>query len=319
MKSSNARFSRSHNPLALLAAISSCAALMPLSAQATENGGSSYPLGVNTVLSGRLPPPGLTPFVYLSSYRSDELMGNDGSKRAGISDFSANVKAASLRLDYVYEGVSILGAGVESRLALPYVDGEIRFDVNTPRGKIRRQGSASGFGDLMVAPLLLGWASPTVHQMAGVDIFIPTGKYDASRLFNPGRNYWSFGPWYGITAYPLPNLETSAKIIYLVNQENDSTNYRSGNEINIDYNIAYNFSKTLQVGINGYVYKQVSDDTLNGHAVNGNGNRGQVFSFGPTIKYQTPSWGVVAKWQHEEAVENRSRGNRIWFQATARF
>lgn len=171
----------------------------------------------------------------------------------------------------------------------------------------------------MVAPLLLGWASPTVHQMAGVDIFIPTGKYDASRLFNPGRNYWSFGPWYGITAYPLPNLETSAKIIYLVNQENDSTNYRSGNEINIDYNIAYNFSKTLQVGINGYVYKQVSDDTLNGHAVNGNGNRGQVFSFGPTIKYQTPSWGVVAKWQHEEAVENRSRGNRIWFQATARF
>ena len=319
MKSSNARTSRTHKPVALPAAICCCAALMPLSAEATENGGSSYPLGVNTVLSGMLPPPGLTPYVYLSDYSSNELMGNDGSKRSGISNFSANVKAASLRLDYVYEDVSILGAGVGTRLALPYCDGEIRFDVETPMGKIHKEGSASGFGDLTVAPVLLGWKSKSVNQIAGLDIFIPIGSYDASRVFNPGRNYWSFGPWYGITAFPMENLEMSAKIIYLINQKNDDTNYLSGNELNMDYNIAYSFTKSLQVGINGYTYKQITDDIQDGHAVNGNGNRGQVISFGPTIKYQTPSWGVVGKWQHEEAVENRSRGNRFWLQATARF
>ncbi|MNC67380.1 hypothetical protein D3C75_1178710 [compost metagenome] len=78
--------------------------------------------------------------------------------------------------------------------------------------------------------------------MVGVDIFAPTGSYDKERAFNLGRNIWSVDPWYAFTAYPIEKLEVSAKIIYFFNETNSATDYHSGNEINVDYNIGYNFT-----------------------------------------------------------------------------
>jgi hypothetical protein len=37
------------------------------------------------------------------------------------------------------------------------------------------------------------------------------------------------------------------------------------------------------------------------------------------VKYQTPEFGVLMKWQHETLVENRARGERLWLQAVVRF
>ncbi|AUZ62252.1 phenol degradation related protein (plasmid) [Pseudomonas sp. XWY-1] len=265
-----------------------------------------------------MPPPGLTNFFYLSDYRANETKDSDGHDKSNIHDFDLHVQALSMRMDYVYTDYSILGAKVESRFALPFVKGDISFNVDTPVGRVRRSENQDGVGDLMLAPVILGWSSPRYHQLVGVDIFAPIGSYDKDRMFNSGRNTWSYGPWYAFTAYPLENLEVSAKLIYLVNGKNPDTDYRSGHEFNADYNLAYNFTREWQVGLNGYIYKQLSDDERDGHTF-GDGNRGQVVAFGPTIKYQTPEIGLVAKWQHETQVENRASGDRIWLQAVYRF
>ncbi len=311
---------RSHTRYASNACIGAlCMGLLcvPL-AQATEGGGSSYPLGVNTVGAGKMPPPGFTEFFYLSDYSANKTLDGDGDKKQGIHNFDLNVQALSIRVDYVYQDFTILGAKLASRLALPLIKGDISFDVDTPRGRVHRSDHQEGVGDLTVVPFVLGWSSPRYHQLLGLDVFAPIGSYDKDRLFNPGRNTWAYGPWYSFTAYPLENLEVSAKLIYMINGENSETNYRSGREFNADYNIGYNITREWQVGVNGYLYKQLSDDEKNGQTYL-DGNRGQVAAIGPAIKYQTPAIGFVMKWQHETMVENRAEGDRIWLQAVYRF
>jgi hypothetical protein len=66
------------------------------------------------------------------------------------------------------------------------------------------------------------------------------------------------------------------------------------------------------IGINGYYLKQVTDDKQYGSKVNG-GHRGQVFAYGPSIKYTTKTGThFIAQWQHETMVENRFGGDKYW-------
>jgi hypothetical protein len=289
------------------------------SSYATEGGGTVYPLGVNTVLAGRMPPPGLTGFLYLSDYQANKTMDDSGNRKAGVHDFEINVQAISARLDYVYTDYTLLGAKLASRLALPMIKGDISFDVNTPAGRAHRNDSQQGIGDLTIVPIILGWSSPIYQQMTGIEIYAPIGAYDKEHLFNPGRNTWSYAPWYSFTAYPVENIEISSKIAYIINTENSATHYKSGQEFIADYNIGYNIDKQWQIGLNGYIYKQLTDDEQHGESVAPNGNRGQVLAVGPSVKYQSPGIGFVLKWQHETKVENRAEGDRLWLQATYHF
>ncbi|KAA1004883.1 phenol degradation protein meta [Paraburkholderia panacisoli] len=290
------------------------------SAVATEGGGTSYPLGVNTVLSGFMPPPGLYGYAYLSNYDAAHTLDNNGNDKAGLSNFDLHVQAASLRVDYVYSGIKILGADVESRFALPYINGSVEFNVATPKGSVHKADHESGFGDLTLSPFLLGWHGTRLNQIAGFDVFVPTGDYNKTNLFNPGRNYWAFGPWYAFTLFLGGNWEMNGKAIYIFNGRNHATDYTSGQEFNLDYDIAYNITPAWQVGVNGYAYKQTTDDKQGGNTVAVDGNKGQVVAIGPFFKFQpNKTWGVVVKWQHETLVRNRARGDRIWLQAAVKF
>jgi hypothetical protein len=60
---------------------------LPGLTHATEGGGTVYPLGVNTVISGKMPPDGLTAFLYLSEYHADATKDGDGHDKANIKDF----------------------------------------------------------------------------------------------------------------------------------------------------------------------------------------------------------------------------------------
>ncbi|WP_410952988.1 transporter [Pseudomonas sp. S1(2024)] len=299
-----------------------CAAatlLLNTFAQATEYNGTAYPLGLDTVLAGRMPPPGLTTFLYSSAYKATELKDANGHEQSGVEDFSISYEALAVCLDYVYSDYTLFGATLASRAAQPYISGQVSWYTNTPQGRVRYSGKSAGLANLAFTPLFMGWSSPRVHQMLGVDVYAPTGSYDKDRLFNPGTNVWSYSPWYSITANPIDELEISAKMLYMINENNRETDYRSGKEVNIDYHLGYSVNEHWQVGLSGYLYKQVSDDEQHGESVGENGNRGQVAAFGPVVKYQTAEFGVVLKWQHEALVENRAQGERIWLQAVLLF
>ncbi len=289
-------------------------------ADATESGGTSKALGVDTVMAGVMPPPGLNITNFTAFYTADRTLDSDGNARANLSNFDLFVFADVLRLRYVFPNVTFLGANIEARVGYTLLStADVEFDVRTPRGLIHREDSTLNSGDSLVG-LILGWHGKKFHQMFGPELFIPSGKFSDDRLTNTSRGYFSIGPSYWFTWFPTEQLEVSAAIIYLFNFENPDTNYLSGQELSMDYNLAYAIARDWQVGVSGYAYKQITDDERSDVTV-ADGNRGQAVAFGPALRWHPhgKNYGLTLKWQHEELIENRTKGERFFIQAMMQF
>jgi hypothetical protein len=224
------------------------------------------------------------------------------------------------RFQYVWPSAKLFGADIESRVGLTwYTDIDVSFDVQTPGGPLHREGGSSGwFPSALIGPVILGWHGETVHQMTGVEFYFPTTGYIPGQLANVSTGFQSIAPHYWITWFPKPAIEVDGSFVYIFNQTNPKTNYRSGQEFSMDYAAGYEVMPLLQAGVSGYAYKQATDDVVNGSSVPG-GNRGRVFGIGPYLRYHNgPWWGFTFKWQTETAVENRPKGNRFVLQLAYR-
>lgn len=284
-------------------------------AMATEGGGSLRAFGVDTVLSGVMGSPGSARLsTFLAYYDANNTLDGSGNDRPGITNFGLTAEAIIARVNYVWNDVELWGANIESRIALPYANLRLKFDVQTPGGRVHRESTESGFGDALYAPVILGWHTPRYHQMAGIYLYLPTGDYDPTRLANPGRGYFGWAPVYWLTWFPTDALEVSGNLTYVFNSKNPDTHYTSGNEAGLDYGIGYAATDTWQLGVSGYLYKQMTDDKVHGQVV-GDGNKGQAVAIGPFVRYHpSPNFGITFKWQYETEVENRTQGNRFILQ-----
>ena len=289
---------------------------------ATEGGGTSKALGVDTVMAGVMPPPGKVQLTnFIAFYTSNHTLDGSGEDRPNLSNFDLKVWAEVLRFRYVLpDQVKFLGANIELRAGWNIVSNiNVSFDAHTPFGIVKRDDSITAVGDSLLG-VILGWHWKNFHQMFGPEFFLPTGKFDPTRLANTSRNYFSIGPSYWFTWFPIEQLEVSGALIYLFNLENPDTHYNSGNELSFDYNLGYFVTRDVQMGVSGYIYEQFGDDKLHGQVV-GDGNRGQAVAVGPMIRWHPHDkpWGITFKWQHEEAVQNRASGNRFYLQAAFQF
>lgn len=292
-------------------------AAFALQAQAKE-GGDQYPNGAETFLSGALPPPG-TYFINYMGYYSGTLKDGNGNTvklpngKGGTEKATVKAFFDALRLVHVTD-VKILGANWAMHAILPVV----YQDLDLP--PLGGSKSRVGLGDVTVNPFVLSWHSPNWHVAAGVDINLPTGAWDSQDPRRSiGANYYSFEPILAVTYLANNGFEASAKLMYNIKTKNNSTNYQSGDEFHMDYLLGYRQGEWAY-GLGGYYLKQTTDDELNGRKVGTDGNRGQVFAFGPHIQYTGKSGDqFIFKWQHETAVENRFAGNKVWFKYVHRF
>jgi hypothetical protein len=297
-------------------ALAALVSLTPALTNATEGGTTNKVLGVDTVLVGVIGPPGsLRNTNFLGYYQANQTLDGSGNPRPGISNFDLNVSAVTSRLQYVWPDAKIFGADIETRVGFTwYADAHVEFDVQTPGGAIRRDSSSSGwFPGALVGPVILGWHGETVHQMIGVEIYFPTSGYVAGQPANASTGFTTLAPHYWITWFPSRDIEVDGSFVYLFNEKNHKTNYKSGQEFSMDYAAGYSLTPTWQAGVSGYAYRQVTDDQVNGNAVPG-GNRGRAFAIGPYIRYHEGYWGITFKWQNESWVENRAKGNRYLLQ-----
>lgn len=286
-----------------LTAICSLAFFLP-AAQATEGGGSSYPMGADNYMTGAMPPPGFYAQMFAERYRADRLLDNRG--KSALDDFHLSADVIAPRLIWVTEQ-KVLDGALAFHLNVPLVD--LRVDVNGQHQK------KTGMGDIIFGPALGYHYSDKLHAIYALDIFAPTGRYDRGDLANIGRNYWAFEPVAAFSYVDPAGMNADIKIMYDFNLRNSATDYRSGQELHADYSLGWGLGNGWVIGVGGYVYRQTTDDRQDGDRVAD--NKGRAVAIGPSVKYASDSgWFVTAKWQKESQVRNRPEGEAYWVKVT---
>lgn len=272
--------------------------------QATEGGGSSYPMGAENYMTGAMPPPGFYGQIFAESYRADRLLDNRGQR--AVDDFHLSADVIAPRLIWVTEQ-KILDGVLAFHVNVPLVD--LRVEVNG------QHQNKTGLGDIIFGPALGYHYSEKFHAIYAVDVFAPTGRYDRGDLANIGRNYWAFEPIAAFSYVDPAGVNADIKMMYDFNLRNAATDYRSGQELHADYSLGWGFGNGWVVGVGGYVYRQTTDDRQDGERIED--NKGRAFAIGPSIKYASNSgWFVTAKWQKESEVRNRPEGEAYWVKLT---
>jgi len=275
--------------------------------QATESGGSSYPMGAENYMSGAMPPPGFYGIVYSSHYDADSLRDNDGEKLP--VDFRVRASSIDPRFIWVTDQ-QILGGTLALHTIMPLVD--LKVDLNG------QSQSKQGLGDMTFGAALGYHLSDKLHTIVALDIMAPTGEYDRNDLANIGRNYWDIQPVLAFSYIDPEGLNADAKIMYDFNLKNHATDYTSGQEFHVDYAIGWGLGNGWVVGVGGYVYQQTTDDRQDGERIEN--NKGRAFAIGPSIKYaSSKGWFLTAKWQQESNVRNRAEGEAYWLKLTVPF
>lgn len=284
---------------------------------ATEGGGNAYPNGAEDFWCGLIPPPGFYFINYFLYYHADDFNNKHGDNVD--EDFDLDVIANTFRFIKITNH-KILGANWGVHMFVPIV----YQDVTPPF--TGRNDTQTGVGDIIVDPLILSWHfSKNFHLAAGIDIFMPTGRYDADDLANTSRNYWTFEPIVAFTYMTDFGLEVSSKFMYDINTNNPDTDYRSGQEFHFDYAVGYKVSDWT-VGAAGYYYKQITNDKINGEKVTfpdalgfEDGFKGQAIAVGPAVKYGCKNISFTLKYLWDTEVEHRPEGQSLWFKLVYAF
>ncbi|MDS4020279.1 MAG: transporter [Candidatus Competibacter sp.] len=274
-----------------------------------KDGPDQFLNGAENFMAGALPPPGNYFINYLGYYEGD-YRDNDGNK----VPVEAKATFDALRFIYV-SNYKIFGGDWAVHAIVPLVYQK----VETPNPAFGNDW-VFGLGDIVIDPIIIGWHfPPDWHITVGLDIYLPTGKYSSTDPTESiGANYYSFEPIFSFTYLNQSGFEVSAKLMYNIKTKNDDTDYQSGDEFHMDYLIGQHFGPWA-VGLGGYYLKQTQNDELNGQKVGPDGNRGQVFAFGPAVKYDYQGMSFVGSWDYETDVKNRFQGNKFFFKFITAF
>ncbi|CAN0627577.1 putative MetA-pathway of phenol degradation [Burkholderia multivorans] len=287
-----------------LLALSALLLSLCLPASATENGQTTYPVGVSTEMDGVMPPVGATEFYnYTELYVANKFVGNNGQSIIPGFHIAAEVTAPRIVHTWAGWGPFSWSSGIVGSLFHIHLNAE------------GASGNRTAIGDTLLQPLILSYKNPshTFFIFFSPEFSAPTGSYQANRMVNTGVNYWTVQPSVGITWYPSPRWELSANLQTEFHAPNKETHYHSGDLSSIDWLVGYDVTKKVQLGVQGYYLKQFTDDTINGQSVPGGGFRGQAASIGPQFRYEWgPGAGFILKYEHEFAVRNRPQGDRLW-------
>jgi hypothetical protein len=291
-----------------------CALLLccaPL-AQATEGAFSNYIPGTYGDFAAALAP--ATEFTVRNDLYHYE--GDAGqSVRGGVITTELETELLINLTTLIYKpDVELFGAQYALGMMVPVVKADIETNIQgiVASGGVKEDDS--GLADVAFIPGALFWSWDKLHVSLTEIIVAPTGNYDKDALVNTGLNHWSFDTTAAVTYLnPENGRELSAILGYIYNTENSDTDYKSGQEMHLDFMFNQYLSESFAVGIHGFYLKQITGDSGDG-ALLGD-FKGEAAGIGPAllwnIKRENSNVSVIAKWLHEHNTENRLKGDYV--------
>src|SRR5262249_35463579 len=105
------------------------------------------------------------------------------------------------------------------------------------------------------------WHNGVHNYMIFLTGGIPVGAYDPGRLSNLGIGHGAVDGSFGYTYFDdKTGSEFSGLLRLTFNMTNPTTQYRSGIDLHLDWGASQALNKQLQIGIGGYLYRQITCD-----------------------------------------------------------
>lgn len=240
-------------------------ALLPgMAAHADEGGGSFWLPGQFASMAAVPPAPGwsanLTPYYY-SGQMDETRFLPQGLMLASGND--TQLALLNVQLGYAPQARLLGGQGF---IGLGFGAGSERVQADTAISTDSLGGQSDAYGSDIggtdLSPYLsLAWAEGVHNWMAYLTGNIAVGAYNSQRLANIGLGHGAIDAGGGYTYFNSQSgHEFSAVLGFTYNFENPDTDYTSGIDAHLDWDISQNLLDAWQIGLAGYVYYQLTAD-----------------------------------------------------------
>jgi hypothetical protein len=209
---------------------------------------------------------------------------------------------------------TVFGGRFAMGVTIPIGYTELESQVINPTGTTDVADSVTGLGDILLLPASIYWNKGNWKFNLYELIVTPTGKYDVDNNVNIGRNYWSFDTVFAVTNLDMRNGRDFSLVAgYMINTENEATNYKTGHELHVDLMFNQFLSDTFALGLHGYFYQQVTGDSGSG-AILGD-FKGDSSGIGPSFLWIPKSGGgtfsISGTWLHDLHASDRLKGDYV--------
>lgn len=284
-------------------------------ALADESGAAFWMSGQYASMSAVPPPPGWSLTTFANLYRGSE----DGARVSSSARADVETEQAIIYFQpgYAFD-TKIFGGTPYLSIAGGYGAVATALDTHTSHGDSRRSQTVFGSPDLNPFSSL-SWTHGVNNVMTYLSINVPVGDYNKNNISNLGLGHAAID-WGGAYTYLNPDngWEFSALAGITYNFVNPYTDYQSGIDSHLDWGASRWVNKSWELGIAGYAYYQLTDDSGAGDEVGG--NRSRVAAIGPQIGYQqqwkTANLYVALRGYQEFWAQNRTQGQSVFLQAT---
>jgi hypothetical protein len=286
-------------------------------ASATENGGTVWPVGAESFATSAAVPAAHKAmfYEYTLYYFANQVVDASGHNVAP-ADFKLRVFAVAGKVAYNWGLKTPLGE-LGSYVASPFV-----YESVEAGGTSNSRFDASNQN---IVPIELYNHKGMAYWTYEFQYESKAGGYDATKAVNVGEHNDALTPSFAFTLVPHRDSQNiTSRFDYEFNNPDHATHYHSGNEFFWQYGAQQEIpGRKMTVGLEGYFYKQITNDTLKGVPVvtenadgtTSTGYKGRAWDLGPQATFPLGKHGaMVVKWSHDMLVQNKPHGNGLWFQ-----
>jgi hypothetical protein len=315
-------------------AVLACMLLGSVSSALAQQKGQWVPgqFGLN---AGVIPEPGITYANLALNYSSSRLNDSNGNR------LTQNVTGTYAfwvdeNIFYYVPKQKVLGGYFMPYVALNYASGSVVADLSLASTNLSAGGGGSGFADMYVQPVNLGWHLKHADVDVGYAFSAPTGRYTAGASNNVGSGYWGNNITSGTTYYITKNKATTANLAtdWEVHGQRQTASTPSGQFSEKTPGQAFtdewgvgqilplkkDFSRLLQLGLVGYDQWQVTSNggTVIVASIPVNASAIPYYSvhgIGVQSDFIMPAKGLAAffKYYDEYSAKARPQGRTIDF------
>ena len=233
--------------------------------------------------SATQPPPGVWLAAFYLRYDGDRLRDRNGDEvridPEGRGEIDVNSYALGL---WWVSKTKVLGANYSLAAYPAFTDNVLEAPILG-----LEQKTDTGFTDLYIQPINLGWHTQRADYMAGLGIFAPTGRFDPEASDNLGLGMWSFELFGGATVYfdQRKSWHFAATAFYEIHTEKKDTDITVGDILTLEGGLGKSFQEgAIHAGLAYYAQWKVTADDL-GFELPGDRRLGKhrVFGLGPEL------------------------------------